>query len=126
MRDAVRGLGRAGLERDAGHGWTFKDLVGHLAAWEEYTVAKLEERSAGGLAEPWPEDEDAFNAREIANRKLVGPEAILDELDTAHRRLREAVAALTDDDLRDPHVFQLVAGNSYAHYAQHAAELARA
>ena len=126
VRDAVRGLGRAGLERDAGHGWTFKDLVGHLAAWEEYAVAKLEERRAGGLAEPWPEDEDAFNAREIANRKLVGPEAILDELDTAHRRLREAVAALTDDDLRDPHVFQLVAGNSYAHYAQHAAELARA
>jgi len=126
LRDAVRGLGRAGLEREAGHGWSFKDLVGHIAAWEEYAVAKLDERRAGRLAELWPEDEDAFNARELANRRLVGPEAILDELDTAHRRFRETVAALTDDDLRDERVFELVVSNSYAHYAQHAAELATA
>ena len=68
-------------------------------------------------------DVDAFNAREVENRKLVGAEAILDELDTAHRRLVEIARTLTEDELRERIPLSLVAWDTYLHYPDHAQDL---
>jgi hypothetical protein len=77
----------------------------------------------GGIA-PFA-DGDEFNARLTSSHRLVGAEALTDELDTTFRSLREEIALLTDDQVRanDDWVIAIVAGNTYGHYEEHAKEL---
>ena len=135
FRDAVRSLGRARLTETTGAGWTYRDLVAHVAAWEDLTARRLRAfRETGG--QEYPEDAkdtDAFNARVAESHRLVGAEALVDELDTAHKRLVEEIARLTDEQMRkdvqptawgpQSWVVAVVAGNSFGHYREHAAEL---
>jgi len=69
---------------------------------------------------------DEFNARLVSSHRLVGAEALLDELDTTFRAVRQEVAALTDAQLEanEGKLVGLVAGNTYGHYEEHANELA--
>ena len=70
-------------------------------------------------------DSDEFNARVVASHRLVGAEALTDELDTTYRALRGELAHLTDEQihLNDDWVIKVVAGNTYGHYDDHATEL---
>lgn len=136
FRDAVRALGRGRMDERTSAGWTYGALVAHVAAWEALTARRLRVfRETGEQARPAEaEDIDAFNARVVGTHRLVGAEALLDELDTSHRALVGEIAQLTDAQVsHDVHetpwgpaswVVTIVAGNSYGHYAEHAEELA--
>jgi hypothetical protein len=138
FRDAIRGLGRGRMDEPTGGGWTFRDLIAHVAAWEDITARRLRTfRESGGQTRPSEiADVDTFNAGVVASHRLVGAEALLDELDTAHRRLVAEIAQLTEEQMRHDvretpfgpatWVVAIVAGNSYGHYEEHAAELAAA
>ena len=135
FREAVRGVGRARMNEPTGAGWTFRDLVAHVSAWHDLTSRRLRALLETGKL-PGPGDErslglqafrdvDEFNARVTASHRLVGPEALTDELDTTYRALRGAVAALTDGQLHanDDEVIAMVRGNTFGHYQEHASEL---
>ena len=124
LRGAIRDRGRGGLAAPAGGGWSYRDLVAHFAGWREVVPRRLAEARAGtfaGLAGPL--GIDAFNARSIGERRLVGEEALLDELDSAYRVVREALAGLADADLADRRVFSIFAFTTYIHFEEHLAEL---
>ncbi len=135
FRDAVRGLGRGRLEEGTSAGWTYRDLVAHVAAWEDLTARRLFAfRETGDRTYPEDaRDTDAFNARVAEAHRLVGPEALIDELDTAHRRLTAEIARLSDEQMRhdvqptawgpQSWVVAVVAGNTFGHYREHAAEM---
>ena len=133
FREAVRGLGRARLDERTPAGWSYHDLIAHVAAWEELTARRLRTlHESGDRTEP-EAAADAFNAHVVATHRLVGAEALLDELDTAHRSLLAALEGLSDDEVAAEvqetpwgpasWVVAIVAGNTYGHYAEHAAEL---
>ena len=127
FRASVRHIGRAGMTKTTSVGWTYKDLVAHVAAWEERTARQLKAFRETGAHERLSDgDVDAFNARVVESHRLVGPEAILDELDTSHRLLVHELAQLTEAQVHadDDWVRTVVAGDTYEHYAEHAAELA--
>ena len=137
FREAVRGVGRARMSEATGAGWTFRDLVAHVSAWHDLTTRRLRALLETGTL-PGPGDEralglpafrdvDEFNARVTASHRLVGPEALVDELDTTYRAVRGAVAALTDEQLRanDDQVLAIVRANTVGHYLEHAKELGR-
>lgn len=135
FRDAVRAIGRARMNDATAVGWTYRDLLAHVAAWEDLTARRLRTyRESGERVYPDDaRDTDAFNARVAESHKLVGAEALIDELDTAHRRLVEEIRQLSDEQVAaevqptafgpQPWVVAVVAGNSYGHYAEHAAEV---
>ena len=70
-------------------------------------------------------DLDDFNARVMASHRLVGAEALLDELDTGFRSLRSELAKLNDDQIHanKDWAIAIVSGNTYGHYPEHAKEL---
>ncbi|HEX9436985.1 MAG TPA: maleylpyruvate isomerase N-terminal domain-containing protein, partial [Candidatus Limnocylindria bacterium] len=143
FRDAVRGLGRGRFDEPTSAGWTYRDLVAHVAAWEDRTARRIrafhetgrqigpEGEAALGIHDV--RDTDGFNAKVASSHRLVGAEALVDELDTAHRRLTEEIARLTDDQLcadveptawgPQSWVVAVVAGNSFGHYREHAEEM---
>jgi hypothetical protein len=136
FREAVRRVGRAKMDEQTGGGWTFHDLIAHVAGWHDLTARRLRAfRTTGAFPGPGDEaalgvpafaDADDFNARAVSSHRLVGAEALLDELDTTFRALRAELTLLSDEEIRanDGWVIAVVAGNSYGHYLEHAKELA--
>ena len=128
FRASVRHLGWAGMGQRTPTGWTYKDLVAHTAAWEEEAARRLRAFRDSRDVPDFGGDAavDAFNARVIEERRLVGAEAIVDELDTAHRQLVALIRELPEELLRDERAQRWVGANTFAHYAEHGDELAAA
>lgn len=124
----------AGLNTVGGDGWTVKDHLAHVAAWEHSLLALLEGRDrsgAMGLTEPM-EEIDSIN-EEI--RKLHANDTADEALGyfrDSHAKLMAAVGKLDDVDLQKPYsdyqpsdpdekrpVEAWVSGNTYEHYAEH-------
>jgi len=136
FRESVRHVGRAKMGEPTGSGWTYHDLVAHVAGWQDLTARRLRVLRATG-ALPGPGDEaavgveafssaDELNARLVSSHRLVGAEALLDELDTTFRSVRDEIGQLTDAQIHanEDEVVAVIAGNTYGHYEEHAAELA--
>jgi hypothetical protein len=137
FREAVRDVGRAKMDEPTGGGWTFHDLFAHVAGWHDLTARRLRvyrtegrfpqyNEGVGGI--PRFKDADEFNARLVSSHRLVGAEALTDELDTTFRALRAEIAELSDAQVHANAGWAIaVAGsNTYGHYAEHAKELGQA
>jgi hypothetical protein len=123
-----------GLTRVGADGWTVKDHIAHVAAWEHSLLALVEGRdrpSAMGLTAEL-EELDAVN--EAVRRLHEGdtPEEALGYFRDSHTQLINALGKLSDDDLQKPYshyqpsdpeekrpVVGWVGGNTYEHYAEH-------
>jgi uncharacterized damage-inducible protein DinB len=123
-----------GLSRAGPDGWTVKDHLVHIAAWEHSLLALIEghdREKAMGL----PEAVDGIDNVNEAVRKLHEtdtPEEALVYFRDSHARLVAALGKLSDADLEKPYshyqpkdsdekrpVVGWVAGNTYEHYAEH-------
>lgn len=121
-------------------GWTVKDHLAHLAAWEDGIAALLRKQSRRermGLDEAtWAsEGFDEQNAAVREQHKNKSLDEVMRFFAEAHQRLVEAVQSLTDDDLKrsydyyaqkpamdespDRMVIWSIVGNSYGHYEEH-------
>jgi hypothetical protein len=110
--------------------WSVRDLVVHVAFWDEHAVGALELAAAGRGAEfaYSSGDTDAMNARLFAETQGVSPSAALDREESAFADLRERLARL------DPGLLDLRLGNGDSveevirydgpdHYAEHTEHL---
>jgi hypothetical protein len=129
-------LGADGLLITGSDGWTVKDHLAHIAAWEQSVSALFDGRdrpSAMGLPEPLREERvDALNN---AIRKLhqeESAERVIRYFHETHAQLMRALGKLSDADLEKPYshyqptdpdenrpAVAWVAGNTYEHYAEH-------
>jgi uncharacterized damage-inducible protein DinB len=127
--EAAGGVSRAGAD-----GWTVKDHLTHIAAWEHSLLALIEghdRERAMGLSEAV----DGIDNENEAIRKLHENETedvALAHFRDSHARLVSALGKLSDADLQKPYshyqptdpnekrpVVGWVAGNTYEHYAEH-------
>jgi hypothetical protein len=115
FRGAIRERGRSGLMDAAPSGWSYRDMCAHAANWLQQAVIELE---AGEFRSWNAETIQAENDRAVEAHRLVGPEAMLDELDTSHRRLREALATISDERMREE-VSGVIPFYSYLHWEEH-------
>ncbi|TMC05874.1 MAG: hypothetical protein E6J35_03415 [Chloroflexi bacterium] len=96
-------------------GWSFRDMCAHVANWMQVATNELE---AGKFGRWSAETIQAENDRAVEAHRLVGPEAMLDELDTSHRRLREAIVA-SGDGTPDLKVGDVIGFYTYLHWEEH-------
>jgi len=105
--------------------WTRKQMLGHISTWHELTFDRLNRFADSGEPAGLDEDDDAINARaaRAAEGRTTGE--VLQAMEDSYRRLRRAVAALTDAQLgaHDAWAAALVAGNTYGHYIEHLPDL---
>jgi hypothetical protein len=120
FRAAIRERGRAGLGEPTSSGWTYKDLVAHVVGWMQQTVREMEtkEFSTGWTATTIQE----FNDRSVRTHELVGPEAMIDELDTVYRRLLQTLRGLGAGEV-DEKISGSLPYYTYLHWEEHFAEL---
>ena len=105
------------LERGVIGVWSGNDLCAHLAAWDVYTLDRLEAEAEGrpAPAAPWPADresDDEINSwfRE-ANQHRSVTETIAWSRET-YDRLDRLVAALDESELNDPARFAELDGKA--------------
>lgn len=115
-----------------GEGWSVKDVVAHVAWFEREVLGILE---AGALvgSDLWnlPTDERNAAVHELVRSRPLA-EVLADAADV-YARFEAAVAALNDEQLNDPALYEampadwqpwaILAQNSYEHYDHHAADL---
>jgi uncharacterized protein (TIGR03083 family) len=138
----IEGLTPAQLTRptDAA-GWTVKDHLANLVAWERSMVYLLQgkPRHEGlGVAESTyrNDDVDAINAGIRDASRDLPLDDVLAVLRSTHEQMRELVAGLTDADLRRTYssflpdepgedggrpIVERIAGNTYEHFDEHLA-----
>ncbi len=114
--------------------WSVKDLIAHITWHEKEMCDLLDTRQL--IGSPWwllPTDERNANIHE-ANRDRPLDD-VLDEAVTHYPIILEAVMILTDEEFADPATFadmpldwlpgDILAQNTYLHYADHATALRR-
>ena len=121
FRATIRERGRSGLggARTA-TGWTYKDLIAHSIGWMEQTIREMR---SGEVSTGWTKETiDAFNERSVRTHELVGPEAIVDELDTVYRNLIATVRGLGPGPMEERFATTLPY-YTYLHWEEHLVEL---
>jgi hypothetical protein len=90
-----------------GGDWSAKDLLGHLATWEELALRTLREFQGGET--PWIEADDgpfsapgtvkvdAFNARTVAEKQQQSLGEVRSGAERTHRELIDAIQAMSDE-----------------------------
>ena len=111
-----------------------QDIISHIAWFEREIAGVIEQRALVG-SDLWRLQPDERNAAILKLNRPRQADDLRTEAAQVHRRVMEAVATLTDDDLNDPARFrempgdwmpwQIIAGNSFEHYAHHAADVRR-
>lgn len=100
----LNGMDEATLERPGALGaWSVKNVLAHLAAWEDWVVQALPVRMATGTTPPEfrarVADEDQFNTLEVAERAELTPSEQLMELERVRAELLRYVHTLPPADL---------------------------
>ena len=87
-----------------GGDWSAKDLIGHMAHWEELA---LEAIVAARAAEPYPvqRSADEENAQDIERKALLSLDEVRSSAVRTHQMLLEELEAMTDDEWRSKPMF---------------------
>ena len=97
LHQAIEGLSEEEMTRIQVEGvWTVKDVLGHIASWEETCLEPLRRYADGGPFQVEViEDYLAWNDEQAARKRDIPLDAILDELATVRQGLVEAASRLS-------------------------------
>jgi uncharacterized protein (TIGR03083 family) len=134
LEAAIAGMSEAEMAEPGVVGnWSVKDLLAHVTAWEAELVTALwyntlgRRPSLGSIG-----DVDAWNAERYEENKDRPLDRILSDFHGVYEQLLQRVEKLSDDELNDPRrykwtrgtpMLEYVAGNSYDHEEEHAAQI---
>jgi hypothetical protein len=112
--------------------WTVKDILAHIAFWEDRLLLRLSdalagrpmERQPGGLSEA---DVDALNEENYRNHAHLDLHTVLGKSAEIHNSLIGALTRLPEDPLDDFYTiwwggeppWAIIAGDTYEHYEEH-------
>jgi uncharacterized protein (TIGR03083 family) len=139
LEAAIAGKDAAVLTRPGADGWSVKDHLAHLTAWQRSVIALLEGGSrseALGIDEVTQEEESGFeeiNARLHERLRDQPLDQVLAEFRQSRQDLLAVLDRLSDDDLYKPYshyqpndppynpdpVIGWIVGNTYGHEEEH-------
>jgi len=115
-------------------GWSVKDVLAHITAWEQLCLKWLrtgvrEELTAG---DDLGTQVDALNARLYAENRAQALDAVRDAYARSYDEIVTAAEALSDEQLTakpawapHAHLWQIVSANSDEHYREHIEQISR-
>ncbi|MGH2467885.1 MAG: hypothetical protein ACRDGL_09180 [Candidatus Limnocylindrales bacterium] len=135
--EALESLSDPDLERPTdpsgpGHGWSGRDLAGHLVAWQLSLLAVVKELALGETSptlEAWQSDPkhemDALNARWMAEWGARPLAEVRKQFHEVPGELRGYLTVVPESRwLKHPSHLQVVLDDTLEHYADHRPELA--
>lgn len=115
--------------------WSAKNVIAHLASFEQVLVDLLTAFVDGDPLLFQSPLNDAFNDREVDRRAQLSPAATLHELEAAHERVLALVQEIDAETLRRPGMLpwygaeysldDLIVYQYYGHKREHSAQIAQ-
>lgn len=105
------------------NGWSVKDMLAHIAAWEWRCASLLNESHQSDLPLKAKPDVHALNRESYQERQEWSWEEVETDFRQAHQTLLEAIRSLPSDRLNDKIVQQSIAEETWEHYEEHLPEL---
>ncbi|MDQ3227068.1 MAG: ClbS/DfsB family four-helix bundle protein [Chloroflexota bacterium] len=119
--DAVEGVPDDRLAEPIVGYWSTKDLIGHVAFWEDWVIGECQRVLAG---EPEPtEDMGPVDERLVAESKSTPAAAQKRYRDEAHARLAAYLVTIPQDTPLFAELAKPIATDTYGHYDEHAAQV---
>ena len=114
--------------------WTIKDLLAHITAWQSRLITTLFKAEKGFVPETTAGGKtvDQMNEKFYQEMRDRPFEQVWDDLDASYHQLLSRLAGWKEKDLFDPKRFkwmkgspfvEYIAGDSYEHYEEHAAQI---
>lgn len=114
--------------------WTIKDVLVHITAWQTRLIATLFKAERGITPETTEGGKTVNQMNEKFYREMKDRpfEQVWDDLDSSYYQLLNRLGVWKEKDLFDPKRFkwmqgspfvEYIAGDSYEHYAEHAAQI---
>lgn len=132
LEAAVNSLGEGQMvEPVFDGGWSVKDTLAHISAWEQLMIGWVEQSLRGEAPQrPITGDDwvDELNARLYAENEKKPLAEVREEFADSYRQAVALVEGLKEEDLFDPERFawrdgsplwQMVAANTNWHYEEH-------
>ncbi len=122
LLDAIEGVPDDRLTEPGVAGdWSIKDLMGHIAFWEEQAFAAAQRHLAG---EPDAEvDVQALNEREAAARRDLSAAEQRAAMEQGHATILDLLVSTPEIDPRVAGLCGCLEGDTYQHYDEHAADI---
>ncbi len=96
---AIDGLDEAAMvEPGVVETWSIKDLLGHIAAWEQMALRHVEQWRRGETPGIGASSVDDYNASEAARRRDWPLPKVREEAAETRQRLRTMLESITDDE----------------------------
>jgi uncharacterized protein (TIGR03083 family) len=136
----IEGLSPEQMSAPMAGGWSAKDNLAHLAAWERFMVhyhlqGKVPHEGLGLDAESFENlDETGINAIIYERNRLQSATDVLADLRRSHALVLDTLNQMSFDDLMRPHfpddpekrpLVGWVIGNTYEHYREHRQNIER-
>jgi hypothetical protein len=119
--DAVEGIPDERLsEPMVGH-WSTKDLLGHVAFWEDWVIGDCQRILAGKPDSG--EDLDPLNQSQFADRKGTSVAEQMRYRTEAHARLAAFLGTIEDGVPVFPELVKALEGETWTHYDEHTAQV---
>jgi hypothetical protein len=103
-------------------GWTVRDLVWHLASWDDVVATQLESMKVGTFDEGFDWNTDENNARFLTSGQMITYAEAMLALEVSRTRVRRAMEELEEVSRRSVELFSEPA---YMHVDDHLPELRR-
>jgi len=107
------------------NGWSVKDLLAHIAAWEWRCASLLEASHDTDVPLQAEPDVDALNREIYQERREWGWEDVEYDFRAAHQALLDAIRQLPPERLDQDFVKQSIAAETWKHYIEHLPDLQR-
>jgi hypothetical protein len=121
--DAVEGIPETRMDEPAVGHWSVKDLLGHVAFWEDWVIGYCQ-RTLAGEPEPASDEElDALNQSQVEESKRASVSDQKRYRDDAHARLAAFLLTIPDDEPAFPRLVEALADETYKHYEDHTEEV---
>ena len=105
--------------------WSVRDLVGHVATWEQVAITALRrflaDRDLKAVV-TWT-DVDGLNARESRRKSAFSLVQLRGEFEESHSQLAALLSDFPEDQLALEEVETRIGVDTYAHYAEHTAHI---
>jgi hypothetical protein len=118
-------------EDGPGHGWSARDLIGHLVAWQEAVLATARELAVGETSatmarvmREYGADPDGYNDRIRREWRAMATDEVRRRLREVAGEVRGYLTVVPETRwLKHPATMDFVTGNTTEHYAEHEDDL---
>ncbi|MCK6629545.1 MAG: maleylpyruvate isomerase N-terminal domain-containing protein [Anaerolineae bacterium] len=113
------------LEPTLANGWSVKDVLSHIAAWEWRCASLLNESHQSDLPLKAMPDVEALNREFFQERQGWSWAEVEDDFRQAHQAMLAAIRAMPPARLTSKIVQQSIAEETWEHYTEHLPDLER-